>query len=105
MATARSRWRTVVMMGIKNRDFKPQAHVCLEDLVPHRHFYREVETKLDLTFVRELVRDFYVPYGRASVDPVVFFRLQLIMLFEGFRSERQLMEQVQVNLAFRWYIG
>ena len=93
------------MMGIKNRDFKPQALVCLEDLVPHKHFYRDVETKLDLTFVRELVRDFYVPYGRTSVDPVVFFKLQLIMLFEGFRSERQLMEQVQVNLAFRWYIG
>ena len=93
------------MMGIKNRDFKPQAQVCLEDLVPNTHFYRDVETKLDLTFVRELVRDFYVPYGRTSVDPVVFFKLQLIMLFEGFRSERQLMEQVQVNLAFRWYIG
>ncbi|MEO0562415.1 MAG: IS1182 family transposase, partial [Chloroflexota bacterium] len=51
------------------------------------------------------VAHLYAPFGRRSIDPVVFFKLQLIMLFEGFRSERQLMEQVQVNLAFRWYIG
>lgn len=96
------------MMGIKNRDFKTQANICLEQLLPEDHFYRTLESKLDLSFVRELVQDFYVPYGRASIDPVVFFKLQLIMLFEGLRSERQLMEQmeqVEVNLAFRWYIG
>ena len=93
------------MMGIKNREFKTQPSICLEQLVPEDHFYRVLESKLDLSFVRDLVRDFYVPYGRASIDPVVFFKLQLIMLFEGLRSERQLMKQVQVNLAFRWYIG
>lgn len=93
------------MMGIKNREFKTQTNICLEQLVPEDHFYRVLESKLDLSFVRELVEDFYVPYGRTSIDPVVFFKLQLIMLFEGFRSERQLMDQVHVNLAFRWYIG
>jgi len=93
------------MMGIKNREFKMQSNICLEKLVPEDHFYRVLEGKIDLSFVRDLVQDFYVPYGRASIDPVVFFKLQLIMLFEGFHSERQLMEQAQVNLAFRWYIG
>ncbi len=44
-------------------------------------------------------------FGRPSIDPVTFFKLQLIMFFEGIRSERQLMEQVQVNLAYRWYLG
>jgi transposase len=43
--------------------------------------------------------------GRPSIDPVVFFKLQLIMFFEGIRSERQLMEHVNFNLAYRWYIG
>jgi transposase len=43
--------------------------------------------------------------GRPSIDPVVFFKLQLITFFEGIRSERQLMEMVNVNLAHRWYIG
>ena len=43
--------------------------------------------------------------GRPSIDPVTFFKLHLIMFFEGIRSERQLMETVNLNLAHRWYIG
>ena len=66
------------MMGIKEREFKVRTQVCLDELVPENHFYRRLEAKLDLKFVRELVRHFYVPYGRASIDPVVFFKLQLI---------------------------
>jgi transposase len=58
-----------------------------------------------LSFVRDLVKDRYAARGRPSVDPVVFFKLQLIMFFEGIRSERQLMEAVRMNLAYRWYIG
>jgi transposase len=55
--------------------------------------------------VRDLVSDFYSDLGRPSIDPVVFFKLQLIAFFEGIRSERQLMEMVNLNLAHRWYIG
>lgn len=76
------------MMGIKMRAFEPLVNVSLEDLVPHDHFYRHVDHKLDISFVRELVRSCYAPLGRPSVDPVVFFKLQLIMFFEGIRSER-----------------
>jgi transposase len=43
--------------------------------------------------------------GCPSIDPVVFFKLQLIAFFEGIRSERQLMEMVNLNLAHRWFIG
>jgi transposase len=93
------------MLGIKDRNFKTHSQLSLDTLVPQKHFYRQLEAKLDLSFVRDLVHDFYLPYGRPSIDPVVFFKLQLIMLFEGIRSERQLLEHVQVNLAFRWYIG
>lgn len=94
------------MLGHKLRAFKTHTALSLEGLVPTQHFYRQVEAKLDLSFVRELVKHRYASQrGRPSVDPIVFFKLQLIMFFEGIRSERQLMEQVQVNLAFRWYIG
>lgn len=93
------------MMGIKKREFKVHSSIYLDKLVPGNNFYRQLESRIDLSFVRELVKDFYVPYGRASIDPVVFFKLQLIMFFEGIRSERQLMEQVHLNIAFRWYIG
>jgi transposase len=94
------------MLGEKQRDFKIQRAVSLDELVPEENFYRQLESKLDLSFVRDLVRGYYAAgLGRPSVDPVVFFKLQLIMFFEGFRSERQLMEQVHLNLAMRWYLG
>ena len=93
------------MMGIKEREFKVHPQVCLEHLVPEDNFYRQLESKIDLNFVRGLVQHFYAPFGRPSVDPIVFFKLQLIMLFEDIRSERHLMNMVHLNLAFRWYIG
>jgi transposase len=51
-----------------------------------------LEEQLDLSFVRELVADRYAVMGRTSIDPVLFFRLQLVMFFEDIRSERGLME-------------
>ena len=47
---------------------------------------------MDLSFVREWSRKLYAERGRPSIDPVVFFTLQLVMFFEGIRSERQLIE-------------
>jgi len=93
------------MLGYKTRDFKPLTAVTLEDLVPEDNFYRQVERSIDLSFVRELANEFYSNIGRPSIDPVVFFKLQLIAFFEGVRSERQLMETVNLNLAHRWFIG
>jgi transposase len=79
--------------------------VSLEDLVPRDHFYRHLEAKLDLSFVRDWVNELYAERGRPSIDPVVFFKLQLIMFFEGIRSERQLTQTASLNLAHRWYLG
>src|SRR5919199_1910108 len=93
------------MMGRKERAFTPLADVSLEQLVPQEHFYRHLDRTLDLAFVRELVRDCYAGGGRPSVDPVVFFKLQLVMFFEGLRSERQLMRVVADRLSVRWYVG
>ncbi len=78
---------------------------ALEDLVPPGHFYRHLEAALDLSFVRELVRDRYAGIGRPSLDPVVYFKLQLVMFFEGLRSERKLVETASLHLAHRWYLG
>lgn len=93
------------MLGYKSRDFRQHEAISLEDLVPEDNFYRQVEWSIDLSFVRDLVNDFYSSIGRPSIDPVVFFKLQLIAFFEGIRSERQLMEAVNLNLAHRWFIG
>jgi len=93
------------MLGHKAREFKHHKSISLEDLVPDDNFYRQVERSIDLSFVRELAAEFYASMGRPSIDPVVFFKLQLIAFFEGIRSERQLMEMVNLNLAHRWFIG
>jgi transposase len=94
------------MMGTKERNFRPLPDdTSLEDLVPEDNFYRHLQEKLDLSFVRELVEDRYASAGRPSVDPVVFFELQLVLFFEGLRSERQLMEVVADRLSIRWYLG
>ena len=89
------------MMGVKERAFGPLPPVTLEELVPADHVYRHLERTLDLSFVRDLLREAYAPSGRPSIDPVVFFTLQLILFFEGVRSERQLMQMVADRLSLR----
>src|SRR5215204_6229491 len=94
------------MMGTKERNFRSLPEdISLEDLVAEDNFYRRLQEKLDLSFVRELVKDLYAHSGRPSVDPEVFFRLQLVMFHEGIRSERELMRIVSDRLSARWYVG
>jgi hypothetical protein len=93
------------MMGTKARLFTPIAVISLEDLVPVTHFYRHLDRVLDLSFVRDLVKKTYAHGGRPSIDPVVFFKLQLVMFFEDIRSERLLMQLVADKLSVRWYVG
>ena len=94
------------MMGKKQRNFHSLPEdISLEDLVPKDNFYRRLEESLDLSFVRALVENLYANSGRPSVDPEVYFRLQLVMFHEGIRSERELMRIVSDRLSTRWYVG
>ena len=72
------------MMGTKKiRNFAPLPNLSLEELVPKDNFYRRLEGALGLSFVRELVRSCHASGGRPSADPVVFFKLQLVLFFEN----------------------
>src|ERR1700687_1465867 len=93
------------MMGSKERHFAPLIHVSLEELVPHDHFYRHLERSLDLSFVRGFLQQTYAGGGRPSIDPVVFFKLQLVVFFEDIRSERLLMRHAADRLSVRWFLG
>ena len=93
------------MMGVKLRAFAPLGDRSLEELVPAHSLYRRLERVLDLSFVHDLVADCYSSAGRPSIDPIVFFKLQLIMFLEDIRSERQLMRVVADRLSLRWYLG
>jgi transposase len=78
----------------------------LETFVPKDHPVRRLNKVLDLSFVHEAVREHYCQdNGRPSIDPEVIIRLFLLQAIEGITHVRDLLRQVQVNLAYRWFIG
>jgi transposase len=92
-------FRVASMLGPpKLRALDQPVTISLESLVPADHFYWHLDAQLDLTFVREWVEARYKAGGRPSIDPVVFLKLQLIMFFEGIRSERRLIETASLHL-------
>jgi transposase len=77
--------------------------ICLEDYVPKKHLLRDIDRYLDLSALRQHLMPFYSHTGRPSVDPELMVRMLLIGYCFGIRSERRLCEEVQVNLAYRWF--
>jgi len=91
---------------------EPGAHqhalemVTLESLVPEDHLLRQIDAFIDFEFIRDKVRHLYcIDNGRPATDPVVLFKLLFIGYLYGIRSERQLVKEVQVNVAYRWFLG
>ena len=80
--------------------------VMLEQLVPQDHLLRKIDKYIDFSFIRDLTRDLYChTNGRPAVDPVVLFKMLFIGYLYGIRSERQLVKDIEVNLAYRWFLG
>jgi transposase len=80
--------------------------VCIDELVPQDHLLRKVDKKIDFSFIHDLVKDLYCPdNGRPALDPTLLFKLLLLGYLFGIRSERQLIREVQVNVAYRWFLG
>jgi transposase len=76
----------------------------LEDRVPADHLLRRVAEAVDFSFVRRLTERFYSHTGQPSVEPVVLFRMALIGYLYGVTSERRLMQEIDLNLAYRWFV-
>jgi transposase len=92
------------------REPTPRQHtlemVILEDLVPADHLLRKIDQYIDFEFIRDAVRHLYCDNnGRPAVDPVLLFKMLFIGYLFGVRSERQLVREVQVNVAYRWFLG
>lgn len=80
--------------------------VTLESLVPADHLVRKIDAAIDLSFIRAKVAHLYcADNGRPAIDPVQLFKLLLLGYLFGIRSERQLIREVQVNVAYRWFLG
>lgn len=80
--------------------------VCLEELVPKDHLLRKIEKYIDFSFILDLVKPYYCEdNGRPSLDPLVLFKMVFIGYLYGIRSERQLEKEIQLNVAYRWFLG
>ena len=76
---------------------------CLDDRVPSHHLLRKIDIVLDLRDLRGQLAPFYSHTGRPSIDPELMIRMLLVGYCYGIRSERQLCEEVSLNLAYRWF--
>ena len=93
------------MMGQRQFTSKLYYQLSLDSLVPQDHLLRSMAAAVDFSFVRGLCRPFYSHTGQPSVDPVVIFKTLLLGYLYGITSERRLMREIQVNLAYRWFLG
>lgn len=79
---------------------------CIEIMVPRNHLLRAIHEHIDFSFIYEKVRPYYSQtYGRPSVDPVLLFKMMLVGYLYGIPSERQLEQEVHLNIAYRWFLG
>ena len=91
------------MMGQQSRTESLFYYFRLEEQIPADHLLRMIDDHVDFSFVREQVKDFYSPTGRPSIDPEVLLRLLLVGYLYGITSERRLMDEVRMHLAYRWF--
>jgi transposase len=91
----------------KRYETQPQMEfVSIEQLVPREHLLRKIHKAISFDFIRERVEGLYCPdNGRPAIDPVVLFKMLFIGYLFGIRSERQLVKEVEVNIAYRWFLG
>lgn len=80
--------------------------VVIDNLVPKEHLLRKIDNKIDFSFIYDIVEDLYcLDNGRPSLDPVMLFKMMLIGYLYGIRSERRLIDEIKVNIAYKWFLG
>ena len=80
--------------------------ITIEDLVPTDHFLRKVNAIIDFSFIYDEVENMYCHNnGRPSIGPAVLIKFLLIGFLYGINSERRISEEIQVNMAYRWFLG
>lgn len=95
-------------MMTQNADRKrEQVHMlCMDEMVPSNHLLRIIDKAIDWSFIYELVEDKYSQdTGRPSMDPVTLIKIPLIQYLYGIISMRQTVKEIEVNVAYRWFLG
>src|ERR1700745_3471886 len=104
------RWISVVgglliMMGQHDRSEALFYYFRLEDQIPGTHLLRLIDKHIRFEFVRQQLKDSYSETGRPSIDPELLLRILLIGYLYGVTSERKLVEELRMHLAWRWFTG
>lgn len=92
------------MQGKKEFKKRIYYNIDLDSLVPKDHFLKRLDSLVSFDFVRGITKEYYSHTGKPSIDPVVLVKMLLIGYIFDIRSERKLIEEISLNLAYRWYI-
>lgn len=80
--------------------------VLIDNLVPPDHLLRKIDKIIDFSFIEEKVEHLYCTNnGRPGLNPTVLFKILFIGYLFGIRSERQLIREIQTNVAYRWFLN
>lgn len=93
------------MQGNKEFQEKLFTNFQLSDRVPEDNFYRKLNDRLDLRFIKATTRKYYGTEGQQSIDPIVFFKLILIGYLENLASDRRIINTVSMRLDMLYFIG
>ena len=93
------------MMGHQSRSESLFYYFRLEDQVPENHLLRLIDRHVNFDLIRAKLKDSYSDTGRPSIDPELLLRLLLVGYLYGVRSERKLVEELRMHLAWRWFTG
>lgn len=80
--------------------------ISLDQLVPQDHLLRKIDRYVDFDFIYDLVEEKYsAKTGRPGIDPVVLIKIPIIQYMYGIKSMRQTIKEIEVNVAYRWFLG
>ena len=92
---------------IQSQNFQHEIEiVIIDELVPVDHLLRKIDRFINFDFILEKTQHFYCSdNGRPATNPIVFFKMLFIGYLFGIRLERQLIREIQTNVAYRWFLG
>ncbi len=95
------------MMSKETEKKREQVHIMsMDEMVPQDHLLRNVEKAIDFSFIYDLVKEKYSEdKGRPSLDPVMLIKIVIIQYLYGIKSMRQTIKEIEVNVAYRWFLG
>ena len=94
------------MLRISDEKQQQMELVIVEQMIPKDHLLRRIDRSIDFSFIHKLCEPLYcADNGRPAIDPAVLFRMRFVGCLYGIRSERRLEEEVNYNIAYKWFYG